>query len=139
MSSLREEKIVLLGQVDRLEIDAHRDSDMILRMTRETRNLKIEVRDLKKYVIEIEETVKDTKDNNEIIANLTKKNNDLEEELLIKSVNILEISELSEKKFFETSLDKELQDADDEPKENLDVKIRNLQKQVKFSKTKGLR
>ena len=85
-------------------------------MTRETRSLKIEVRDLKKHVIEIEESTKEHKDSKEIIENLTKRSYDLEEELLIKSVKILELLELTEKKEFETSLDKELQEADNEPK-----------------------
>ena len=138
ISSIREEKIGLLDQVDRLELDAHRDSDMILRMTRETRSLKIEIRDLKKHVIEIEEISKEHKDSKEIIENLTKRSNDLEEELLIKSVKILELSELTEKKEFETFLDEELQEADNKPKINLEIKIKMLQQEVKYLKEKDL-
>ena len=50
ISILREEKNNLLDKVDKvdkMELDAKRDSELILRMTRDTRDLKIELRDLR--------------------------------------------------------------------------------------------
>ena len=44
---MREEKNNLLDKVDKMELDAKRDSELILRMTRDTRDLKIELRDLR--------------------------------------------------------------------------------------------
>ena len=47
ISSLREEKNSLLDQLDKLELDAKSDADLILRMTSETRSLKIDARNLR--------------------------------------------------------------------------------------------
>ena len=55
ISSLREEKNVLLDKVDRLELDSKQDSELILRMTSETKSLKREVRDIRMILVENEE------------------------------------------------------------------------------------
>ena len=52
ISILREEKNNLLDKVDKMELDAKRDSELILRMTRDTRDLKIDmIHNVEQYFI----------------------------------------------------------------------------------------
>ena len=52
ISSLREEKNNLLDKVDKMELDAKRDSELILSMTRDTRDLKIDmIHNVEQYFI----------------------------------------------------------------------------------------
>ena len=48
ISSLREERNNMLEQVDQLELSSKEDNELILKMTHETRALKVNIRDLKK-------------------------------------------------------------------------------------------
>ena len=57
VSNLREDKNSLLDNVDELEHEAKRQSDLIIRMTRESRELKIDLRDLSKELMEKEEII----------------------------------------------------------------------------------
>ena len=57
ISSLREEKNSLLDKIDQLEFTEKHSSDLIIRMTRETRELKIQIRDIRKEEIVREEII----------------------------------------------------------------------------------
>ena len=97
ISSLREEKNSLLDQLDKMELDAKHDSDMILRMTSETRNLKIEMRNLRMENIEKEEVIRDKECNIEEIEFYKVKSKDLEDELFLKEHKIQELEEIVSK------------------------------------------
>ena len=55
ISSLREEQNLLLDKVDKFELDAKQDSDLILRMTQETGAVTRELRDMRRILIKREE------------------------------------------------------------------------------------
>ena len=88
ISSLREEKNELLDRVDKLELDQKQDSDMILRMTTETRRLKREVRDLKIILEEKEEIIIEKSVKENVMDLLEIKCKDLEDEINLKELLI---------------------------------------------------
>ena len=134
ISILREEKNGLLDQVDKLELNSKYDSDLILRMTRESRNLKIETRDLKQYVVEMEDIRNDQTEKNENLVTLRKRNTDLEEEIFQKDLKILELSENIDNKQHEgSSLAEELNQA---RFDNTKDKIKTLEQELKDLKEK---
>ena len=131
ISSLREERNQLLDTVDRLELDQKRDSDMILRMTSETRNLKREVRDQKNILLEKEEILIEKMEKENVMEVLELKSKDLEDELITKDIYISNLEELVKKKESnETHLESELSSSDTN-RENLVDKVRSLEATLK--------
>ena len=104
LSSLREEKNVLLDKVDGLEHDKRKDSDLILRMTSETRSLKREVRDLRMILVEKEEQLCETIVKENAMEVLEMKCKDLEDEIVTKDIKISNFEDcaLAEKNTEET-------------------------------------
>ena len=82
ISSLREERNALLDNVDQLEFKQKNDDEMMLRMMREMRDLKVQIRDLRMDVIEKEEVIKEQSDNVLSVNALKTKANDLEDKIV---------------------------------------------------------
>ena len=139
ISILREEKYSLLDKVDQLEYDDKRSSDLILRMTRETRDLKIEVKNLRMKTIEQEETIKEENGENEEFKLLKVKTKDLEDELFLKDHKISELEAAVEKskEMFEKRNDVEENYVKKENK-SLKVQVELLEAKVKEIKDKEL-
>jgi hypothetical protein len=97
ISSLREERNALLHNVDQLEFKQKNDDEMMLRMTREMRDLKVQIRDLRMDVIEKEEVIKEQSDNVLSVNALKTKANDLEDEIVEKDEEILYLKQVVEK------------------------------------------
>ena len=74
----------VLDRVDKLELDQKQDSDMILRMTVETKRLKKEVRDLKIILEEKEEIIAEKSEKENVMDVLEMKCKDLEDDLIMK-------------------------------------------------------
>ena len=97
ISSLREERNALLDNVDHLEFKQKDDNEMILRLTREMRDLKVQIRDHRMDVIEKEEVVRAQSDNILSVNALKTKVNDLEDEIIEKDEEILNLKQVAEK------------------------------------------
>ena len=110
VSSLREEKNDLLDRMDNLELDEKRQTDLILRMTRENRESKIQIRDLKMMMVEKEEIIKENNEHNDAVAFLKIKVKDLEDELDHKNILIsnLEKAKSKEKAIAQEQLEKKV-------------------------------
>ena len=99
ISSLREEKYKLLEEIDQLELNARTDHDNIMKTHRENVNLKENIKALEteideKQSLDYEDKIKALQI--EVIS-LSRKNADLEDEILTKDVEILKSSEVIEK------------------------------------------
>ena len=124
ISILREEKYSLLDKVDQLEYDLKRSSDLIHGMTRETRDLKIEVKNLRMKTIEQEETLREEIVQNEEFKVLKMKTKDLEDELFLKDHKIFELEAVVEKS--KEMFDKEVDVQENSvKKENENLKVKN--------------
>ena len=132
ISSLREEKNSLLDQLDKLELDAKSDADLILRMTSETRSLKIEIRNIRMETIEKEEVIREKESNIEEIEFYKVKSKDLEDELFLKEHKIQELEEIvsKSKQTVGDTLENELNSIGEE-KEHLKVKVDNLEDELR--------
>jgi hypothetical protein len=82
--SLREEKHSLLNKVYELEVTEKQSSDMILRMTTETRELKRELKHLTMKSIGQEEVIREEMHDREAFKSLEVKIRDLQDELFLK-------------------------------------------------------
>ena len=109
ISSLREERNDLLDKVDKFELDQKQDSDLILRMTSETRSLKREVRDLRLVLEEKEELFSRKVEKENEIELLEMKCKDLVDEIITKDIKISNLEEsIIGEKIAEKSLEFEL-------------------------------
>ena len=109
ISSLRKERNDLLDKVDKFELDQKQDSDLILRMTSETRSLKGEVRDLRLVLEEKEELFSRKVEKENEIELLEMKCKDLVDEIITKDIKISNLEEsIIGEKIAEKSLEFEL-------------------------------
>ena len=135
MSCLCEDKYSLLDKLDKMELDAKSDTDLILRMTSETRSLKIDVRNLRMENIEKEEVIKEKNCNVEEIELYKVKSKDFEDEIFLKEHKIQELEEIIEKskQTVGNNLEMELKSGDEE-KEHLKVKVNILEDDIRKNK-----
>ena len=136
ISSLREVKNSLLDQVDQLEFRGRNSSDLIIRMTRESREMKIQIRDLKKEDLEKEEIISEQKRKLDDVEKYKNKLKDLKDEISEKDKEIFDLREVSER--FEkptnpTSLKEELGNV---AKNEDDDKCKSLIKQIEILQAK---
>jgi hypothetical protein len=135
ISSLREEKNNLLDKVDKMELDAKKESELILRMTRDTRDLKIELRDLRMILIEKDEVIFEKSEKSDNMDDLKTKLKDLEDELIQKDIEIskleLRVKETLNLEHLESELNLAAKGEDD-----LKVKITSLEEALKLSNAK---
>ena len=89
ISILREEKYSLMENIDQLEHDKNIDTDLILSMTKENRELKRDLKDHRMKAIEQEELVREHKNEYEVNHSLTVKLKDLEDENFLKDIRYL--------------------------------------------------
>ena len=104
--NLWEDRNELLDKVTQLESREKSQRDLIIRMTRETRDLKITLRDLRIDVVEkdkiIDENMKETIN----LKVIKKKCNDFEDEIILKDQKIYDLENMLENtsKFVEEKL-----------------------------------
>ena len=132
ISSLREEKNSLLEKVDDLEFELKEKSQLILKVNKETREMKIEIRNLHMERVEMEEFISKNDAHNEDLESLKVKVRDLEDEVFIKDKRISELEATAErsKQIHSNNLQQELQYVGKE-NEQLKVKIDALEEEIK--------
>ena len=136
ISSLREEKNLLLDKVDKFELDAKQDSDLILRMTQETRSLKRELRDMRMILIEKEEMLSEKTQQVDKNEHSETKVKDLEDELILKNIEISNLENLlNEKQSVEKHWQSELNTVM-KGEEDLESKVKSLEGDLKSMKEK---
>ena len=96
ISSLRKYKDELLDNIDQLELKEQNANDMISRMSKETKKLKIQIRELRKDAIEREEEFNEISKHVMNSKDLKSKVKDLEDEIEEKDEEILHIKQLGE-------------------------------------------
>ena len=88
ISSLREEKNALIDSVDQLELKQKDDNAVIMKMTREMRELKIKVRDLRMDAVEKEEVINEQSEHVMNVKVMETQVNDLKDEIVKKDEEI---------------------------------------------------
>ena len=149
ISTLREDRDSLLDDVSKLESTEKDQRDIITRMTRETRELKIQLRDLRKEVIERDEVINEERRKILEVTEYKTKSKDLEDEILIKDQEIAELKEIVDTHVvkelpLQTSLEEELnlsaentrKPLEDQCKEISKERIKYLERELKECKDK---
>ena len=98
ISILREEKNSLLDRTDHLEVDAKRQTELSFKKTKENRELKIGIRDLRKELIEKDELLDEQIQKSVDAEVLKAKLKDLADELLEKKEENKILKEVNERK-----------------------------------------
>ena len=130
ISTLREEKYQLQEKVDQLEYEEKNQTQLILKMTKENGELRRDVSNLRKEVIEKDEIIKDEKEENDKAIYSKERLMDLEDEILIKDIKISNLEEvlLKKEKESEKTLESELNT--DSNEELLSARIELLKKEL---------
>ena len=132
ISILREEKNSLLDSTDCLEVDAKRHTELSLKLSKENRELKIGIRDLRKELIEKDELLDEQIQKSVDAEVLKAKLKDLADELLKKKEENKILKEVNEKKQNDfvtnnVSLENELLNSTSKIYEELKEKMKKLE------------
>ena len=96
ISNLREDRNELLDKVTQLESREKSQRDLIIRMTRETRDLKITLRDLRLDVVKKDEIIDENMKEIMNMKVIKKKCNDFEDEIILKDQKIYDLENILE-------------------------------------------
>ena len=138
ISILREEKYELQYRVDQLEQENKNQTELILKMTTETRELKRDVWKLRKDAIEKDEIIQEQTVENNKVEYFKQKINDLDDEILLKDIKISNLEDvlMKRERDSEITLDSELKSGSKE--EVLENRIELLENELKSKKEKEI-
>lgn len=138
ISILREEKYHLQHRVDQLEYENKDQTELIMKMTKETRDLKKDVCNLRKDVIEKDEIIQEQTVEKDKAQHFKENMTDLKDEILLKDIKISNLEEVLLKRDRETEKTLESELKIDSKEEQLEAKIELLKKELNSKKEREI-